>query len=57
MGADRGHSDWSSRERNCVLCIDTENEGVDGRMKKVGQHHVSSTDHQPELGQSERRAS
>lgn len=57
MGADRGHSDWSSRERNCVLCIDTENEGVDGRMKKVGQHQVSSTDHQPELGQSERRAS
>lgn len=57
MGADRGHTDWSSRERKCVLCVNRENEGVDGRMKKVGQHHVSSTDHQAELRQSERRAS
>lgn len=42
-------SDWSSRERKCELCIDKENEVVDWRIKNVGQHYISSADHEPEL--------
>lgn len=49
MSADQADSEWSSRERNCELCVDRENEDVDQRIKKEGQHHVSSADRQPEL--------